>query len=262
MLLWDLKTDRVTGGQWLAGRVYEEKCGLSPDGKLLVYFAGKFNTKLGTFTAVSRPPYFTALALWPDGSTWGGGGFFEGNRKLILRYGLVIDELHQNRTIPADFKISHETEYRGRHAGAETPESNQGWTLTSRGTDGEPTEQMRVVFATPWISEKPSPVRAGLKLERLWLGMFEMNGPSSVNSYRLVRTDQTRGVPKVEDLGRLDFADWDRDGSLLFGEHGCLFRRSMLERGGRTSAAEQVADLRDQVFTYIRPPDDASSWPV
>ena len=84
MLLWDLATDEITPGQWLAGRVYDPRCGVSPDGQLVVYFAGKFGTKLRTFTAVSRPPYFTALALWPEGSTWGGGGFFEENRKLIL----------------------------------------------------------------------------------------------------------------------------------------------------------------------------------
>jgi hypothetical protein len=41
MLLWDLKTDEIMGGQWLSGRIYDGRCGLSPDGKLLVYFAGK-----------------------------------------------------------------------------------------------------------------------------------------------------------------------------------------------------------------------------
>lgn len=39
MLRWDLRSDEIVGGQWLAGRVYEERCGLSPDGELLDYFA-------------------------------------------------------------------------------------------------------------------------------------------------------------------------------------------------------------------------------
>lgn len=68
MLLWDLARDVITGGQWLAGRIYDSRCDISPDGKLVVYFAGKFKTKIATFTAVSRPPYFTALALWPMGA--------------------------------------------------------------------------------------------------------------------------------------------------------------------------------------------------
>lgn len=100
MLRWDLASDEVMPGQWLSGRIYDGRCGLSPNGRLVVYFAGKFKTKLGTFTAVSRPPYFTALALWPDGSTHGGGGFFEGDRRLILHYARVIDELNGNAGMP------------------------------------------------------------------------------------------------------------------------------------------------------------------
>lgn len=46
MLRWDLATDDVVGGQWLSGRLYEERCDLSPDGELFVYFCGKFNKRV------------------------------------------------------------------------------------------------------------------------------------------------------------------------------------------------------------------------
>lgn len=78
LTLWDTRHDRFTAGQWFRGSVYPAKCDLSPDGKLLSYFAGKFRPTdeargYGrTWVAVSRPPYFTALALWPVGDTWGG----------------------------------------------------------------------------------------------------------------------------------------------------------------------------------------------
>lgn len=262
MLRWDLARDVVTPGQWLSGRIYDERCGLSPDGRLVVYFAGKFKTKIATFTAVSRPPYFTALALWPDGGTWGGGGFFEGNRRLILNYGRGITELNDYSTVPPDFEISHITEYSARH-GANTPESAQGWTLTNRGVDGVPgpDSTMRVVFAEPWVFAKQNPVHRRLTLERSWLGMFEVNGPGSVCSYRLV--ERSGAVERSsEALGRLDWADWDHDGSLLFGADGCLFRRSMIatRAGGRPSAA-RIADLRASVYTNVLPPDSAREWP-
>ena len=90
---WQTDTDQFEHGQWFYGRIYAERCGLSPNGSLLVYFAmkyGRVDAKNGykqTFTAVSRPPYLTALAMWPQGDTWGGGGRFIGDHTLRLAYG-------------------------------------------------------------------------------------------------------------------------------------------------------------------------------
>jgi hypothetical protein len=48
----------------------------SPDGELLLYFAlqgSRWQTSYrGSWTAVSRVPWLHALALWPQGDTWGG----------------------------------------------------------------------------------------------------------------------------------------------------------------------------------------------
>ena len=82
LTLWNTRNDHFTGGQWFRGSVYPHKCDLAPDGKLLSYFAGKFQHSARqrgydiTWVAVSRPPYFTALALWPVGDTWGGHTMF------------------------------------------------------------------------------------------------------------------------------------------------------------------------------------------
>ncbi len=37
----------------------------------------------GAYTVISRPPYWTALALFPEGSTWGGGGVFLDDRHYL-----------------------------------------------------------------------------------------------------------------------------------------------------------------------------------
>jgi len=90
LTLWDTSLDRFDPGQWFHGRVYPGKCDVSPDGKLFVYFCGQFKPRnnahgyRGTWTAVSRPPYFTALALWPIGDTWGGSGIFLDDRTVLL----------------------------------------------------------------------------------------------------------------------------------------------------------------------------------
>jgi len=78
-----------TNGAWIKGRIYEDKCDLSPDGKLFVYFVHQ-GSRAGTeftdsWTAISRPPWLHALAAWPQGTTYGGGGRFVDNQKLALR---------------------------------------------------------------------------------------------------------------------------------------------------------------------------------
>jgi hypothetical protein len=265
LIHWDLASDTFTPGQWLSGRLYNERCDLSPNGQLLVYFAGKFKSDIATFTALSRPPYFTALALWPDGSTWGGGGFFETNKKLVLNYGRVIEELNGHRGIPDDFEITHVTDFKERNPDA--PIANHGWTLRKVGKDGVAPEDspMRVVFAEPWLHDKVNPVRQRLVLERRWLGMFEVNGPSSVHSYGLTESSKTNRPgeqPATEELGRLDWADWDHDGSLLFSENGQLFRRDMSRHlRDKQIAAVPIADFRDDVFKNVLPSNYAKRWP-
>ena len=74
LVLWKTDTDTFESGQWFKGRIYERRCDLSPSGRRLIYFAAKYRKPLYTWTAVSRPPFLTAVALWPKGDAWGGGG--------------------------------------------------------------------------------------------------------------------------------------------------------------------------------------------
>jgi hypothetical protein len=94
VVLWHTDTDRFERGAWFKGRIYEERCDLSPDGQLFLYFAlqgSRWRTSYkGTWTAVSRPPWLHALVLWPHGDTWGGGGRFVGPRKVALWTGLPL----------------------------------------------------------------------------------------------------------------------------------------------------------------------------
>lgn len=79
LILWDRDTDRFEDGQWLKHKVYPDACDLSPDGRHFLYFAlnGDWGGESqGAYTANSRPPDFTALALFPEGNTWGGSGRF------------------------------------------------------------------------------------------------------------------------------------------------------------------------------------------
>lgn len=99
MIRWDLRNDSFETGQWFKGRIYPESSELSADGELLLYSARKTNgwtlrrnNDIGeTWTAISRPPYFTALALWRNGC-WTGGGLFTEARTVKLA--LPIPKAH------------------------------------------------------------------------------------------------------------------------------------------------------------------------
>jgi len=88
-LLWNRETDEFTMGQWLKGRIYERRCDLSPDGKFLIYFAAKRGRGegSGTWTAISYAPYLKALAFFPQGDTYGGGGLWLTSNSYWLNTG-------------------------------------------------------------------------------------------------------------------------------------------------------------------------------
>jgi hypothetical protein len=88
VIAWDTERDTFIDGAWMKGHIHDHKCDLSPDGKLLLYFCHGGRTRPGytdSWTAVSRLPWLHALALWPWGTTYGGGGRFVGERELVLR---------------------------------------------------------------------------------------------------------------------------------------------------------------------------------
>ena len=85
---WDTRRDILTEGAWFRGRIYADRCDVSPDGQLFLYFCHGGAMRRGykdSWTAVSRLPWLHALGLWPWGTTYGGGGRFTGNRELVLR---------------------------------------------------------------------------------------------------------------------------------------------------------------------------------
>jgi hypothetical protein len=84
---WDRTTDEFRAGQWLAGRIYERRCDLSPDGKHLLYFAvgtPRSPQSKPSWTAISKAPYLKAVAFWSKGDAWNGGGMFLSNDRFWL----------------------------------------------------------------------------------------------------------------------------------------------------------------------------------
>src|SRR5687767_12303066 len=86
--LWHTESDMFEHGQWMRARVYERRCDLSADSSLFVAFvrgsAGPSQGNADSWVAISRPPWFTALAVWYVGGTYYTGGLFRDGYTLSV----------------------------------------------------------------------------------------------------------------------------------------------------------------------------------
>ncbi len=106
---WQTDTDTFEHGQWIKARVYERRSDLSADGALFLAFVRQSGRTLigpsdrDTWLALSRPPWFTALAYWLIGGTYHTGGYFPAPNTLWPSFG---GDPPDDGTLPAWLEIA------------------------------------------------------------------------------------------------------------------------------------------------------------
>lgn len=264
LISWQRDKDTFIAGQWFKGRIYERRCDLSPSGKYFLYFAASHKPPLYSWTAVSRPPYFSALALWPKGDCWGGGGLFESDKKLLLNHGPCQMELDKQFSLPKQLKIS--TLEGSAGGGEDFPIYHlrllrYGWTLEAEGeSDLRENKLVTSAYEIPLLYSKWSHSNAGTKAntdttQRCALKMFirsvaEQNEPWYIIEYQV----ENQNGEVLKDLGRLDWADWDSNGDLLFAREGKIFRAEDIDD------PVELIDLTGNVFEEMPPEPWAMKW--
>ena len=258
LLRWDTASHRLQAGQWFKGRIYERRCGLSPSGEKLIYFATKYGPgPLYSWTAVCRPPFLTALALWAKGDCWGGGGLFWNERSLLLNHPSWERRLADGFRLPGKIKVEPFGQRPG--AGEDDPLhatrlARDGWVLRQKGAWRE-----NGVGATTWITyqEPVTWVKAAgaLTLEMRILGIGERDGPWYVMEHAITGP----GGEVLLDLGRSDWADWSPSGELLYAKDGRLYRAAADSRCGLREP-EELIDLHALRFEAVEAPPDAKLW--
>jgi hypothetical protein len=237
-----MRTDVIEGGQWLNGKIYPEKCDLSPSGDLFLYFGGKFRARDAdkgygaTYTANSRPPYLTALALWPEGSTWGGGGVFLDDQTVVLHQSIRYQPDHP----PGPLKvIGFNAHYRDVQ-----PCSGEGW----RGVVAPP--------QTKRFSRWRKILSSGLTLQRTVVGeeYWKIYSRARGAPYTLYRYDA-----EVLATFRADWADFDSDGRMVATAGGRLFVGELTRKRGPLIWHE-TASVASESFTPISAPAWAQQW--
>ncbi|MFG0329201.1 MAG: hypothetical protein ACF8PN_04810 [Phycisphaerales bacterium] len=120
-LLWDRERDEFTLGQWLKGRIYERRSDLSPDGRYWIYFAMNGDwagESRGSWTAVAPAPWLKAIAFYPKGDCWNGGGLWTTDRTYWVNdppecsapLGDALDAVRESTEVARDEK--HEVDQR------------------------------------------------------------------------------------------------------------------------------------------------------
>ena len=243
---WNTADDTFEHGQWMRNRVYERRCDVSPAGTLFVAFVRGSGQDAGpnrdSWVAVSRPPWFTALALWFIGSTYCTGGYFPDSRSLWT--GFEPDPPDKG-TLPAWLSAATSTAGYVDRTG-DWPDRTvwlnrlirDGWSRS----DGE----------SPETWQRPNQ-DGSLLLEMTILSdlAFDAYGGRYVIEYAVVTADGREIYP----LGRATWADWDRRGRLVIARDGRLLRWTPPDR------FELIEDFNQQAPDPAPAPPDATVWP-
>lgn len=284
LLVWDLNTDLVTPGQWLTGRVYTPRCDVSPNGEFLVISASNYSQshrdrnqqpvkdeyECSGWTAISRPPFFTAIGLWFTGGAWNGGGIWRSNRELDVNN--FVYHWDQKIDLPRSLKVrrmnlpSSENEpiftmrllKRGwKQLRAEkTVVTNPGWRKVAEAflklpDPTNPDELGAYIQSFQEMYPKYRTDQTGLFAKPIPNGRIERITSYDRDRWRLVSNDETVHRDWKPERGHLQWVDIDARGRVIFGENGCLWAWENFPAG----EPNLIADLNPNKFESIPPPD-------
>jgi hypothetical protein len=235
LIKWDTTRDHFDYGQWLKARIYEHRCDLSPSGEKLIYCAATYKKPLKGWTAISKPPYLTALALWPNSMGWDGGGVFE-SENTIAGINEKTKPLAQGFSLPKNIMVkplgSHNSFYMERLL-------RDGWTSHIKEVTGHLRNQ---VF---WQ-----------KIQKKSALLMHLKGSFDIVEYSI----RTQDGENPLNLGRLDWANWDKNGDLLFTKAGKLFRLKQKKGAYNLESAVELADFNNSKFEERVASKEALKW--
>lgn len=249
LIRWDRSRDAFVSGQWFHGRVYERRCDLSPSGRYFIYFAAKHGRRPGNgddigeaWTAISRPPYFTALAMWPNIGSWYGGGIFRDDDHIELD---ATCTLKPHGTPPkSNLRIAA---MQSATSPWEQRLLRDGWKRVERGF--HPRTHMRVGRREIW--EKANPHSFAKLFREVNDIDFNRYGSPYFESFWLEKGDN---LVTIEDA---TWADWDSRDRLVFVREGKLCSGKL---GESNLIERELIDLNPMRPEQIKPPPWARQW--
>lgn len=243
---WSLADDAFEHGQWMRARVYERRSDLSPDGSLFVAFVRGTPDAPGpnrdSWIAVSRPPWFTALALWFVGGTYGAGGVFLDRRTLWTGSAPSPPDIGD---VPPWFRMES-------GVGAVQPDRTNDWTdrtvwhhrLRRDGWQAVDTARLT------WERRHPREPRTLRMNVRTALAFGAFGGRYLID----YEVDEPSGETIA--VGRATWADWDARGRLIVARDGRLLDVPP------TGSPRVLANFNEHQPKPEPAPDDSRRWPA
>lgn len=239
---WDLRTDVLQYGQRFHGRIHEMRSDISPNGEFLLYFAakyGKTNTDgyADTWTAVSRIPCLTALAMWPLGHTWYGGGYFMGDQEIMLNHLKENAIAHPNHQPRKNWIVR-------AHENREFISSDDLYLhiLQNHGWETLPTTEKNEC-----ILQKKN-------------GKYMLEWKRSSPDFTIIETFTIIEAGRRYILEHADHADWDHSGRLLIAKHGRVYAAQKNQPPHDAASWNMVADLNGELAYIGKAPDNYTRW--
>jgi hypothetical protein len=253
LIRWNMAKDSFEEGQWFKGRIYERRCDLSPYGDKLIYFAATYKAPLHSWTAISKPPWFTAVALWSKGDGWNGGGYFVTQNSVVLNdpwRDMVLQSTSDMRGI----KVVGHVEQKGEDAPTHhLLLERSGWKFKQQAVWQPHSFNQGWIADSPEIWSKALPSKA-LSLQMECHGIARRNQGWYDMRYRI--QDSKQNI--ILDLGKTDWAEWDSNSDLIFARGGCLYRAKT--KRNRVAEPIMLADFNNHTFKAIPSPTSAKSW--
>jgi hypothetical protein len=256
-IMWHTDSDEFHAGQWFKGRIHEHRCDLSPSDSKLIYFAESHRGPYQQWTAISRPPFLTALSLWAGGGAYGGGGIFDGERSIRLNHGARTGKPEKDFRLAPSFSVNayrvHENPKQAWPLERALRQRNDWkWHQQSEWKQTKVNGRLAYQLIAPEVWRK---ARGVWILESALTGLGAPDEPHRVFTHRILDAAGNEALK----LGRSDWADWSIDGQILLGRAGRLWRVPMSHKAGPGEPRELI-DLRLQRFVAAAPPEEALSW--
>ena len=256
IIKWNLETDEFIPGQWFHGRIYEKRCDLSPHGDLMIYFAQKINDRTladteytYAWTAISKPPYLTALALWPKGDCWHGGGLFMSSNEVWLNHRPDSAKPHKNHQPPYTMKVIPNPDACGEDGPVYYRRlERDGWCM----------EQENEIEALPGMQGYRT-VRPEIMCKNHPHASQKLCMETSITGYHLHSEFYVLNDNGVRaSITDAECADWDHTGRLCYVGKGKVYAATISSESEVNSV--ELVDLDKHVHEEIVSPDWAHQW--
>ena len=234
MILWDLKKNEFSYGQWLNGPI--SHFDISPKADHVIYFVS-YHKKRAPYlwVALSKPPYFSALSMWPISDAWGGACAFIDESSICIEKGMY----------QADLKLN--TRFHLKNYNFVDKTNIWSWKMERDGWVAHnqlDRPKKHGVHQVEWRKQSP---KMGLTL--CWQ---LRRSAEPKHKYWLL---ESRGEIVLTDT---DCADFHPDGRLAISQNGRLLMKDITNKGLLTTV--EIADFNDQWPENIIAPHSAKRW--